>query len=190
MSEIAESAAENRISIVMGLTERSKESEQYYNTNVVIGSDGRILTAYHKTHLFGPRERALLTPGDTLETSLFTIDGVRCATLICYDMEFPEAVRVVALRGAQCLLVSSGNWFPLEHAQLWHRFSRAVENQIFVGYSMRTGENDLYKFHGGSAITGPRGECLASAELEETILCATVDTRVLDECRSEYEYRP
>lgn len=177
-----------QIGMVMGLTEFDRDSQSYFNANVVTGPDGEMLALYHKTHPYGPRERALLTPGDSLESGLFTLDGVRCATLICYDFEFPEAVRCIALAGAQCVLVTSGNWFGLEYGQRSQRFTRAIENHMFLGYSMRTGASRGREFHGDSAIVDPFGRPLAVAEREEAILLATIDPKVADGSRGDVDY--
>jgi predicted amidohydrolase len=181
-------AATAHVGLVMGLTEFEEESGRYYNTNVATSPDGQVLTVYHKTHTFGPRERALLTQGDSLDTSVFTIDGVRCATFICYDFEFPEAVRCVVLAGAQCLLVSSGNWFGLEYGQRTQRFTRAIENHIFLGYSMRTGSNETHEFHGDAAVVDPYGHLLAVAQREEALLLATIEPTLIEDSRRECDY--
>ncbi len=175
-----------QIGMVMGLTEFDKDSQRYFNTNIVTGPDGDMLALYHKTHPYGPRERALLTPGDSLESGLFTLDGVQCATLSAIDFEFPEAVRCIALARAQCVLVTSGNWF--EYGQRSQRFTRAIENHMFLGYSMRTGASRGREFHGDSAIVDPFGRPLAIAEREEAILLATIDREVAQRSRGDVDY--
>jgi predicted amidohydrolase len=85
-------------------------------------------------------------------------------------------------------LVSSGNWFGLEYGQRTQRLTRAIENHLYVAYSMRTGANDNRTFHGDSAIVDPFGHALAVVVREEALLLATIEPRVIDESKVEFNY--
>ena len=78
--------------------------EKVFNTACVFDREGACVAAYDKTHLFTPMgEHESFTPGDHLCT--FTLDGVRCGLIICYDLRFPELTRSLVLQGADLLFV-------------------------------------------------------------------------------------
>ena len=75
---------------------------QVYNTVVAMDSTGVRRAVYRKTHLFGAKEKAAFTPGSCLG-EVFQLAGLSVGLLICYDVEFPEAVRTLALNGAELI---------------------------------------------------------------------------------------
>ena len=157
-----------------------------YDTTVVLAPDGELLTAYDKTHLFG-RERTVFTPGDALATP-FAWGGVRFGVLCCFDIEFPEPARTLALRGAQCLLVPSANMEPWgEHHRAYVR-SRALENHAFVAYANAVGAASGYLFEGGSCLVDPLGRVLCDAGRDETVVWADLDLALADEARGVGDY--
>ena len=68
---------------------------------------------YRKTHLFGALDRGTFVPGDGLPEPV-ELDGLRLGMLICYDVEFPETVRLLALAGADCVLVPTAQMEPYD----------------------------------------------------------------------------
>ena len=102
-----------------------------YNTAYVFDRTGACIATYDKTHLFSPMgEDRVYTPGDHL--CCFTLDGISCAILICYDIRFPELSRALALPGLDMLFVVS-QW---PAARIGHlrtlAAARAIENQVFL----------------------------------------------------------
>ena len=77
-----------------------------YNSAAVVDSSG-VRAVYRKTHLWD-RERLIFTPGAELPPVVETAHG-RIGVLICYDLEFPELPRSLALRGAD-LICAPVNW--------------------------------------------------------------------------------
>ena len=141
---------------------------------------------YDKTHLFD-RERTVFTPGAALEPP-FAWGGVRFGVLCCFDIEFPEPARTLALRGAQCLLVPSANMEPWgEHHRAYVR-SRALENHAFVAYANAVGAASGYVFEGGSCLVDPLGRVLCDAGRDETVVWADLDLAVADESRGVGDY--
>lgn len=63
-----------------------RDGDRLYNAAVAFGTMGEELAHYRKVQLYGPREKALFTPGDAYAT--FTLAGTKTALLICYDIEF------------------------------------------------------------------------------------------------------
>ena len=89
-------ARELNVNIVAGSVS-NKRGGHIYNTACVFDRAGACLAEYDKTHPFSPMgEHEVYTPGDHLVT--FTLDGVRCGLLICYELRFPELWRTLALR--------------------------------------------------------------------------------------------
>ena len=81
-------AAELHINLVAGSAVTNRGGK-IYNTAYVFDRDGACIASYDKTHLFTPMgEHDYFTPGSRLCT--FTLDGVKCGLIICYDLRFPE----------------------------------------------------------------------------------------------------
>ena len=90
-------AKELSVNIVGGSVVRS-DGEDVKNTCYVYSRSGELVASYDKTHLFSPMdEDKYFKKGDHL--SLFSLDGVKCGVIICYDIRFPELVRTMALKG-------------------------------------------------------------------------------------------
>jgi predicted amidohydrolase len=104
------------------------------NTSLVFHS-GRRVHRYDKIHLFRPAgDHRYFRSGLTLKTFTASLPSgrVRCGVIICYDLRFPELVRVLALRGLDVLFVPA-RW-PAVRDDAWRTLlkARAIENQIFV----------------------------------------------------------
>ena len=129
----------------------------------------------------------MFAPGAALEPP-FRFGGVRFGVLCCFDIEFPEPARTLAMRGAQCLLVPSANMEPWgEHHRAYVR-SRALENHAFVAYANAVGAASGYVFEGGSCLVDPLGRVLCDAGRDETVVWADVDLAVADESRGVGDY--
>ena len=168
---------------VVGGSFPEKRHDGVYSTCYVIAPDGAVLSTYSKEHLFPLlREPEFLRPG-TPGAVVGTPWG-KWATLICFDIRFPESARRLALRGARVL------WVPAEwpHARLEHwrtlLRARAIENQLFVVAANRTGQGDDAHWAGHSTIIDPWGEVLAEAGEEEAVLMADLNMRLVDEVRA------
>ncbi len=143
---------------------------------------GRLVGTYRKVHLFSPLgEDRWFTPGDDLlvvETSVAVL-GVA----ICYDLRFPELIRLLGRLGAECLAVCS-QW-PEARSAHFRRLAqvRALENQCwFVGSnrcgvepSLVSGRDVLYP--GNSLIVDPTGQIIAEGNGEEGVVEAEVDLK-------------
>jgi predicted amidohydrolase len=97
--------------------------------------------------------------------------------LICYDVEFPEMVRLQALAGASLLLVPTA----LPAGPSANRVAtsllpaRALESHIFIIYAGHCGQENDTAYQGGSIIVGPDGELLAKAGVTPALLIAKMD---------------
>ncbi|HYM51443.1 MAG TPA: nitrilase-related carbon-nitrogen hydrolase [Candidatus Limnocylindrales bacterium] len=143
-----------------------------YNSAVLIERDGTILGTYRKTHLFG-REPEYFTPGDRVEAVTTSLG--RLGVLICYDIEFPETVRLLAVDGARLVLTATANMTPYEPYQAVYTRARAMENGIYFAIANTTRDLGPFHFFGESAIVDPDGEPIDRAGSEERILYAPID---------------
>lgn len=153
-----------------------------YNTALVFDRDGSCIAEYDKTHLFTPMgEDDYYAFGDHLST--FTLDGVKCGIIICYDIRFPEIVRSLALDGIEVLFVVS-QW-PRERIAHLRTLTaaRAIENQMYVVCCNSCGIADKTVFGGNSAIIDPLGNILSLAGEAEEIISAECDIGLVSEIR-------
>lgn len=181
---LAAAARAGRITILAGYPER--DGDRVYNAAMLIGPDGALLANARKTHLFGPAEQRLFSAGAGL--TLTRLGSMRIGILICYDVEFPETVRALALAGAELVAVPTALMRPYERVCDQMVPVRALESQVFVAYANRCGSEGELEYCGGSAIIAPDGSELARAGAGETLLSAEVDPGVLADSRSGYPY--
>lgn len=137
-----------------------------WNAALIFDRSGALRQVYHKTHLAG-NEGETFTPGDSLcvQNAEFGQFGVA----ICWDMQFPEVARTLALRGAQLVVCPTWGW----EADLYGR-ARAYENGIFTAAAMAVpawGPIEVPRTP--SSVIGPDGEMLA---------CGPADAAALVSC--------
>jgi predicted amidohydrolase len=168
--------------VVVGTIEKD-EQDRLFNTATLVGPDG-LIARYRKTHLPYLGVDRYLDPGDTLPGPFETSAG-RFGLLICYDLRFPEPIRILALAGAQVILLPTA--WP-RAATLYPEFiaqSRAAENGLYLIAANRVGEERGTCYLGRSVIVGPDGEMLAEAQAEgEEILYMEIDP-----ARSDHKQR-
>ncbi len=144
------------------------------NAAVLIGPDGEVLLNYRKSHLFGELDRAMFKQVGT-EFPVAKLGGQTVGLLICYDIEFPEPARRLALAGADLILVPTAAMQPYEQVARHVIPTRAYENQVYLAYANHSGEDDGLSYIGLSSICGPDGKVLAMAGTGEEMLLAQVD---------------
>ncbi len=146
--------------IITGLNERA--GEKLYNTSILLGPEG-ILGKYRKLHLF-LNEKDYFTPGD-LGLPVFVIGDIKIGMLICFDWIFPEAWRVLALKGADIICHPSNLVLPgmAQKGIAVH----AMINRYYVILANRMGSEGNLTFTGLSTIVDPTGAVLTQATAEE-----------------------
>lgn len=164
---IARLAARSGVAILYGYPER--DGVRVYNSAQLIDGSGRAVANYRKTHLYGAWERRVFTPGDGLVS--VTLGELKIGILICYDVEFPEAVRSLALDGAELVAVPTALIRPFAIVARTLVPARAFENQVHVAYAGLCGTG----FCGLSCIVGPDGRELARASEAPMLLFAEID---------------
>lgn len=153
----------------------------------VLADGGATLTTAHKTHLFGEVDRSSFAPADALP-ALAHLDGVPIGILICFDVEFPEPVRALALGGAQVVAVPTSLMAPAHVVAETLVPARAVENQVFVAYANRVGEEHGLRYVGHSCVAGPDGVVAAAGDDVEELLVADLDLEAIGRSRANHDY--
>ncbi len=194
-------ARETGTVIVTSLFER-RTAGLYHNTAVVFESDGTIAGKYRKMHIPDDPayyEKFYFTPGDLGFEPIDTSVG-RLGVLVCWDQWYPEAARLMALRGAEILIYPTAiGWessdTPEEQErqrEAWTTVQRghAVANGLPVVTVNRVGkESDPsgatngIQFWGSSFVVGPQGEFLYRAGTEEECVTVDVDMRRCEQVR-------
>ena len=171
---LSAAAKKHKITLVSSLFEK-RTGGLYHNTAVVFGPNGKILGTYRKMHIPddpGFNEKFYFTPGDTGFQPIDTPVG-RLGILVCWDQWYPEAARLMALRGAQILIYPTAiGWARGEKKDVcqtqrnaWQTIQRshAIANGIFVLSINRTGRENNLDFWGTSFVSNPMGHVVAEA---------------------------
>lgn len=182
---IAELCKQHNIAIAYGFAE--KEGELMYNSVQLLDATGEAKTLYRKTHLWGEQDRTLFTQGDDL-VPVIDWHGWRIGMLICYDIEFPECVRRLALEGAELILTPTALMSPWTTVADLIVPARACENQVYIAYANFCGSEYEQQYVGHSCIAGPDGSVLAKATDEETLLLATLNKSAIADIRQAVPY--
>lgn len=173
ISRLGAMASQAGCGLVAGYAERDRET--IYNAAVAIGPDGRLLANYRKIQLFGPREKALFTPGDRY--AVFDFQGRRAALLICYDVEFDGHVAALAKRGVELILVPTANMVPFQNVCRTTVPTHAFNHAVTIVYANYCGvERDL-TYCGESLIVARDGAVLARAGAGPATLIVDLGTR-------------
>jgi predicted amidohydrolase len=115
--------------IVVGGAFYERIRGRIYLNSPVIGRDGDIIGRQPKIHLFH-FEKKIARAGN--DYNIFLVDGFRIGVLVCYDVDFPEAARILTLRGADLLMCPSR--IVRQGVEPWHQYvtMRSLENRIAV----------------------------------------------------------
>lgn len=189
-------AAELGVVIPVSIFER--DGPEFYNSLVMIDSDGGNLGTYRKSHIpDGPgyMEKFYFRPGNTGFRVWETRHG-RIGAGICWDQWFPEAARAMALMGAEILLYptaigSEPHDASLNTAETWQRAMQghAVSNVIPVLAANRIGDEDGQVFYGSSFVADHSGRLVSElGRDEEGIVAAEFDRDFLQRHRAAWGF--
>lgn len=167
---------------------------RYYDSIAVISEKGELLTSYRKTHLYGQQERDNWSFGDK-PPPVFKVFGFPVGVLNCYENEFPELVRLLALNGAKLIVgpTAADCYYTLPNGQrsavpypdvstvLFP--ANAYANNVFFAYANRAGYEkrgaDEWHYRGNSIVIGPHGDVIQAANHQQ-------DTLLVADCVPEY----
>ncbi|MCF0151002.1 MAG: carbon-nitrogen hydrolase family protein [Firmicutes bacterium] len=171
----------------------SDEAGHVYNTAYVFGPGGSQLAKHRKMHLFDIdvkggqafRESDTLTPGDQI--TVFDTPFCKMGVLVCYDIRFPELSRLMALKGAQVLLLPGAYNMTTgpAHWELCHR-GQAMFNQVFVcATSPARDLESSYHAWGHSMVVDPWGTVLSEMDEKEGLQITEIDLDRLSAVREQ-----
>lgn len=172
---VAELCRELGVHAVLGLLEA--DGERLFNACAMVGPGG-VAGSYRKIHLPFLGVDRFTTPGNR-PFRVVDVGVARVGMNICYDGSFPESARVMALEGAD-LIVLPTNYPPgSECTAAYVINTRALENNVYYAAVNRIGTERGFRFIGQSKICHPSGSTLAEAAHEqEEVLYAEVDVAV------------
>ncbi len=175
VARLRAACARHRIAAVLGLGERAPDG--YFNAAVVVDERGGHVGTYRKTHIpayfptdapggTGSFEKLYFAPGNALP--VFEVGGLRFGIQICNDRLYPEPSRVLALAGAEAILMPicfSTYADPGRRASIWEvpLRARAYENGCWVVAANRVGAEGPRHHLGRSMVVDPRGMIAAEA---------------------------
>lgn len=168
------------VHVVLPSYRRGRERGEVYNSSALIGPNGDIIGIYDKTHPF-PAERrdcdGWTTTGDhadVYETALGAI-----GMIICYDGDFPELSRLLAVKGAEVITRPSA---LLRSFDIWHltTAARAYDNHVYMVATNAVGPDAKHNYYfGNSMIVNPIAWRLAQARGGEEIIAARLEPQPL-----------
>ncbi|WP_300629409.1 carbon-nitrogen hydrolase family protein [Pseudomonas sp.] len=183
IADIAHSAG---LAILYGYPERAEDG-RIYNAVQLIDAHGTRLCNYRKTHLFGDLDHTMFSAGED-DFPLVELNGWKLGFLICYDLEFPENTRRLALAGAELILVPTANMVPFDFVADVTVRARAFENQCFVAYANYCGHEGDIHYCGQSSIAAPDGQRIAQAGLDEALIVGTLVRQSIFDARAANHY--
>jgi predicted amidohydrolase len=178
---IRQAAQQHGMHIQLGLAESALDGNAIYNSTALIGPEG-VIGTYRKVH--NPFEYPYFSAGE--ESPVFDTPFGRAASVICYDLCFPELPRSYALAGADLILMSSA-WPMKGHDRAEDYYGWAMDlaaqanaffNQIWLVVSNHCNKG-VYStgldYYGGSQIVDPYGDVVAYLADEEGLVVHTAD---------------
>ena len=184
ISKLHEMAKTQKIALIVGMAKNADPRPT--NRCIAIDDAGNTLGTYDKTHLFGDVDRQQFIAGTQL-SRIVTLNSWRIGLAICYEVEFPEVVRALAIGGADLIVTLTANMTPFDNVATRLVPARAEENALYLAYCNYVGREGDFAYNGLSCICGPNGnditrgnrhnEALLYGDLDRTILDATRRTQ-------------
>jgi predicted amidohydrolase len=167
---VGDMARRHKIAIVFGHPERDG-SGGVGNACVCVDSEGRVAGRHQKTHLFGDLDRDMFIAGKG-NSRPFDLHGWKIGMLICYDVEFPENTRRLALQDADLIVVPTANMEGYDFVAQHLVPTRAYENQLFIAYANFCGQEAGIAYNGLSCVAAPDGSALAQGDRNPSLVFA------------------
>ncbi len=190
VSAMREAASKNGVVIAASIFE--EDGGSFYNTAFVIGVKGEVIGRYRKVHVpLIPlwEERAYFKPGD-LGFPVFDTPFARIGVQICWDVFFPEGMRILALKGAELVLVPTASAFEHSHKK-WERAicASAHANGLYIMRVNRTGKEEKQEFYGKTFCVRPDGEFVHKPSGSSTgVILADIDLSDVAAVRKEWVF--
>ncbi|HMG30066.1 MAG TPA: carbon-nitrogen hydrolase family protein [Jiangellaceae bacterium] len=176
VAPLAEVAGRQGIHLIWGTYSRGEAPGIVYNAAMLAGPSGSVLGVYRKTHPFCTELRSRggwVTPGD--DVCVVETDLGRIAMMVCFDGDFPELARIMALQGAEVIARPSA---LLRSADIWEltNRARAYDNHVYVVGANAVGTDPAgVLYFGNSMIVTPTAEVVAWGSTHESWVSARLD---------------
>jgi len=163
------------------------DNDNLFNSAQYFDNQGLSLVN-HRKKMLPPTadESKIFKPGS--ESSIITINGIKAAIVICYELEFPEIIRKLALQGVELIIAPTGQSSHWPAAALYNCRTRAFENGIYVIYANSTGNLNGINFMGESKIIGADGLDINNANEDEKVITGEIDTNEISLVRNKLPY--
>ena len=183
LEQVAAAARIHQVAIICPYPEAATVAgeRRYYDSILVYGADGEVLKNYRKSHLWGGDERnnwsfGYVHPEEGEAFTVFRVNGIGVGVLNCYEAELPELTRILALKGAQLVVIpTAADEFmvlrtgektrtPYPNVDFLIR-ANAYQNELFCAYSNRRGiemqdGQVVGHYLGNSCLVDPHGQFL------------------------------
>ncbi|WP_336001879.1 carbon-nitrogen hydrolase family protein [Halorientalis halophila] len=188
VARIRETAADLDTAVVAPVFEEGYPGGRYYNTALIVDSDGELAGKYRKLHPFqrpGYNETYYFSPGD-LGAPVFDVGGLTIGVMICFDRHFPEIARVQALRGADVVFVPTCSFGEENRDAVWVKelTGIAVSNSVYVVGVNRAGTEGGQTHFGASTVIDPSGEERGTLDADPDTLSAEVSPSTVTNVRN------
>ena len=183
---VAEMTGENSVANIYGYPERGAE-DVIFNSAQLFSVTGTRLANYRKTHLFGELDSSMFCASDA-DSAVVELGGWRVGMLICYDVEFPENTRKLALRGTDLIVAPTANMVHFDVVATTIVPARAYENQVYVAYANYCGYENGLEYCGLSCVAAPDGCDAARAGRNEELIICELDHGLLTASRRTATY--
>jgi len=172
-------------SIVYGYPEI--DNDNLFNSAQYFDNKG-LSVVNHRKKMLPPTadESKIFKPGS--KNSIIIINGIKVAIVICYELEFPELIRELALDGVELIIAPTGQSSHWPAAARYICRSRAFENGIFIIYANSTGTLNGISFMGESKIIGPDGLDINNANEDEKVIIGEINTDQISLVRKKLPY--
>lgn len=186
-------AAKEEAIYLVGGSIPERENGLIYNTSFVFGPRGELLAKHQKVHLFdvelsgGISFQESKTLGYGKSITVLKTEICTLGVAICYDIRFPELSRLMAVMGAELIVIPAAFNMTTGPAH-WEMLlrARAVDNQVFVvGAAPARDRNASYVSYGNSAVVDPWGKIIVRADDKEEIIYGTIDLSLITKTRRE-----
>lgn len=174
------------VAILYGYPELGAD-DQVYNAVQLIDAQGSRLCNYRKTHLYGELDKSMFSAGEE-HFPVVAFEGWKLGFLICYDVEFPENTRRLALDGVDLILVPTANMEPYDFVAEVTVRARAFENQCYLVYANYCGSEGDIHYCGLSSICAPDGKQVGLTGQDEALVIVDLDRRTMSESQAINTY--
>lgn len=188
---LSNAAKEKNIYLIGGSIPELDDQGRVYNTSFIFDNKGNLIGKHRKMHLFDIdikdrvsfKESEVLTGGK--DVTIVDTEYGKIGVAICYDIRFPELLRIMALKGAKLVFIPAAFNMTTGPAHWEILFkSRALDNQIYVaGISTARDINYSYVAYGNSIVVSPWGEVVSRLDEKEAILIEDIDFDYINEVR-------